>query len=291
MKKSILFPLFVYFYFFLTHGLAYAGPADEDSLAYTLEKAAGRGDIQEVRKLLEQESRFHDGDYYYGKIMAFVEAAKFGQHSIMRLLLQHGVKVDDVDDGGDFTALSAAASKGRLKTMCLLLDLSAQVNIAPDPGGNTPLMYAADHGQVEAMQLLLSHGAKVNTYNDNGRTALMYAADKGSLPAVKLLLKNKADVNLHPTEENIHHFIDTMAWSPLMFAAYQGHLPVVQYLLDQGANINAVGRDDTALTLALKRKSEPIVQFLVKKGAHINQRAKELAKDTPTFKAILNHKK
>ncbi len=269
MKNSIIASFFLCSCFFLTQSFALASPADEDSLAYTLERAAGRGDINEVRKLLGQESRFDNDDYYYGKIMAFVEAAQFGQHSIMRLLLKHGVKVDDVDDGGDLTALSAAASKGRLKTMRLLLDLGAQVNIAPDPGGSTPLMYAADHGQVEAMQLLLSHGAKVNAYDDNGRTALMYAAEKGSLPAVKLLLKNKADINLHPTEEEYHSFIDTMAWSPLMFAAYQGHLPVVQYLLDQGAHVNAKGNEGTAFLLACWKGHPAVAKLLFAKGAHI----------------------
>ncbi len=58
MKKHLLLLLFSCLYFFSTMPHTLASPADEDSLAYTLEKAAGRGDIGEVRKLLGQESRF-----------------------------------------------------------------------------------------------------------------------------------------------------------------------------------------------------------------------------------------
>ncbi len=246
--------------------------SDDDSPAYVVEKAAGRGNIKAVRTFLRQKKRYKADEYAWGKGLAFVAAAMHGHNNIVRLLLQHGVDVNfcNDNDGSDITALSAAAMEGHLSTMRILLAQKASVNKQSDPGETTALMYAAIYGQVKAMRLLLKHKAKVNIYEDNGRTALMYAAGKGSLPAVQLLLKYKADVNMHPSKEKSGDFIDTTAWPPLIFAAYEGHLPVVQLLLKHGAKVDAHGHGQTAFMMACKKNHLPIAKLLLAKGANIN---------------------
>ncbi len=261
--KDVYFVFCFCFLFLSSPLLSLAGPADDNSPAYALQKVAGRGDIKTVNKLLKQKENIDENEYLEGKTMAFVAAAQHGHANIVRLLLQQGVHIDAVEDGDDLTALSAAAANGRLAIMRMLIKLGANVNIKPDPGGSTALMYAAEKGQVKALQLLFAHAAKVNVYNDRGITALMLACYAGKLDVVKLLLKHGADVNLHPTEAQLNEFVDTQAFSPLMYAAANGHVAVVKELLVKGARLDAKDSDGrTALALAQKNGHAEITALL-----------------------------
>ncbi|CAG9981325.1 unnamed protein product [Clonostachys byssicola] len=85
--------------------------------------------------------------------------------SITEMLLKHGVTIPKT------SALHAAARFGQLDTMRLLLQHGADVNEV-DPNWNnwTPMHFAASKGQVDAMKLLEDSEAPSNSKDANGKT-------------------------------------------------------------------------------------------------------------------------
>ena len=68
----------------------------------------------------------------------------------MHWLLDHGARVDVVDDAGQ-TPLILAAAKGHLHTAEVLLDRGADIN-HQDIDGRTPLIAASESGRLETVQ-------------------------------------------------------------------------------------------------------------------------------------------
>lgn len=84
-------------------------------------------------------------------------AAEKGHESIVRVLLEHNVDVNDKDSSGS-TALHLAARNKHDGVLRLLLEGGADVN-APNANGWTAAHEAAETGNAAALSLLLSHGA------------------------------------------------------------------------------------------------------------------------------------
>lgn len=128
----------------------------------------------------------------------------------------------------------AAVDSGNVQSVRLLLGAGAAVD-RPGRGGETPLMRAARSVRVEAARLLLDARAGVDARDDRGITALMRAVGFGPrLEMVKLLLAAGADPNTG-TDSN----------------SYCQH---------------------TALTKAVRHRSQEIVRALLEAGADPNLR-------------------
>lgn len=123
-------------------------------------------------------------------IPPLVNAIEFGYLGAVKILLNHGVDVNQPDDSGR-TALLVANSSEKEDTAIIrhLLVRGAKPN-TKDNGGRTALMQAALHGFVESMKMLIDNGANVNDTEMAGWTALSDAAMSGNINAVKLLLQN-----------------------------------------------------------------------------------------------------
>ena len=101
------------------------------------------------------------------------------------------------------------------------------------------------------MQFLHFAGANVNARGDCCMP-LFLAAGEGRLPAVRYLLDQGAEVNAR------EEFGDTA----LTEAAYNGQLAVAKELLFRGAEANAVGREGTALDVAIIRNNTAVADLL-----------------------------
>jgi ankyrin repeat protein len=120
--------------------------------------AAERGDLEEVRRLVQQDHQLLD--------------ARCINH----------------------TPLTAAAGKGRLEVVRYLLDEGADINLRPT-GSPSPLGRACYWGHIEVVALLLARGAETAA-SDNVRTLLMAASSGGHTDIVKLLLAHGCgDIN------------------------------------------------------------------------------------------------
>ncbi|HLK61388.1 MAG TPA: ankyrin repeat domain-containing protein [Chthonomonadaceae bacterium] len=110
---------------------------------------------------------------------------------LVRLLLQHGAKIQTTDEAGT-TPLMLAAWFNAVESMKLLIGNGADVNVT-DKNGYTPLMMAASNGSVEATKLLLSRGADPKVKDSLGQTAQDKADMLGKTQVAQVLRASGAN--------------------------------------------------------------------------------------------------
>lgn len=128
---------------------------------------------------------------------ALMHAVKNGEVAAVKLLLERGAKVDIEDKGGS-TALSECvwtSVKDGAQKIRLLLDHGAKINQPMGEDHETALMTAASIGNLEIVKYLVEQGADVNARMTGGGSALAYAAIGGRVDVVKYLIERGADVN------------------------------------------------------------------------------------------------
>ena len=121
-----------------------------------------------------------------GRTAQLMVAAGHGDTDEVRKLLNEGAKVNDTDEHG-FTALMFAARNGKFATVHLLLEKGADVNARARVLGYTALMMAAAFGDVSIVADILAHGARINDKNADGVTALAFAVQANKPDIVKFL--------------------------------------------------------------------------------------------------------
>jgi len=88
------------------------------------------------------------------------KAAERGDVAEVRRLVATGVDVDGVD-ANKITALHFAAGNGHVEALKTLLQLSANIQAKTAAQGATPLHMAAAHGHEEALKTLLQLSANI----------------------------------------------------------------------------------------------------------------------------------
>jgi len=131
-------------------------------------------------------------------------AAKRGDASSLRKLLQDGVDANSVDAKG-VPAVAWATFAGDPETIKLLLDAGANVRNEKSLAHEALLIYLAEgmsrnRLQTEVIATLINAGAGVNATNNNGESALIFAIksyvpDEQKIEIVRLLLRGGADVS------------------------------------------------------------------------------------------------
>ncbi len=119
---------------------------------HNVSQAAGRGDLEAVRKLVEEDRA-----------------------------------LANVTGDGGWTPLHLAAQHGHLEVARLLLDHGANVHLrSVNRLENQALHAAATGGHTALVRLLLERGARVNARRQGGWTALHQAAQLGDLAVLEL---------------------------------------------------------------------------------------------------------
>ncbi|HEY0378629.1 MAG TPA: ankyrin repeat domain-containing protein [Pyrinomonadaceae bacterium] len=128
----------------------------------------------------------------------FIERARRGNASAVRLFLAAGMNVDARDrEGRTALMVSSGPGAGHADIICTLLGAGAAVN-ARDFGGKTALVTASGIVNAHVMKMLLDGGADVNVQTDDGFTPLMLAAQAGQANTVRVLL----DAGANPLFKN-----------------------------------------------------------------------------------------
>ena len=171
-------------------------------------------------------------------VPGIVHAAKWGQISAVRFLLERGADVDNVNDTAYNigSALLKASEAGHLEMVKLLLARGAKTDaVKVFQGTTTPLAAVAglypqevkEHHR-EIIVLLLDAGSDINAEDDNfkNRTNPSGRTRRHGSHYHKLLLGRGADVNhgAYPTRGN----------SALDEAAFNRRLDIVQLLMYGG---------------------------------------------------------
>lgn len=111
--------------------------------SFPLESAAGRGDLEMVRLLLELKAKV-DQTLELGKETALMAASRYGHLSVVELLLAYGADPDRQSSSG-YTALHNAGMGGHIAVAGLLLSHGANPNLQDERGRN-----ATDHARYHA---------------------------------------------------------------------------------------------------------------------------------------------
>jgi ankyrin repeat protein len=163
---------------------------DEDLQFGALQSAVHNDHIECLKQLCAVFNNPNAQSYLY-KRTALHWAAKLGRIEHVKILLEHGAKVDQANGSG-VTALHLAATHGHKDCVQFLFEHGAEVN-AQCNRESTALSMAV--GNIECVKFLLEHGAKVNVQDIYGYTPLHEAAIRGHFDSVKALLKKGADLN------------------------------------------------------------------------------------------------
>jgi ankyrin repeat domain-containing protein 17 len=188
------------------------------ALSRAIVAGARRGDLEEVRRLVQRERWLVDAVWQYWSPLT--AAAHDGHVEVVRYLLDEGAGIN-LRLHGRRAALSYACSEGRLEVVALLLARGARSTASDD--GWTPLMDAARKGHTDIVELLLAHreGEQLERQIINDRrTALHVACYDGHAGVVMLLLGAGADP----------HVVDSLGDTPLRYAVSRGRAECVALL-------------------------------------------------------------
>ena len=125
-------------------------------------------------------------------------AASRGDVEQLRRLIESRVNPNVADYDGR-TAMSLAASEGHINCIEYLLSQFAEVNPV-DRWDGTPLTDAIRHKHIQVQELLREHGAKLSASTDEAGLLCEYAA-KGNTEQLHELVRNGVDVNLGDYDE------------------------------------------------------------------------------------------
>jgi ankyrin repeat protein len=225
---------------------AEAAPASPRSQA--LFQAAGRGDLQSVRDILERSPSLIDQEDDAGWTAA-AYAAWSGNKTVYDYLLAQGAT----------TSVFTEAALGPLPELVRRLQANPLgVNARDARQGATPLIWAARTGNQAAVEYLLDVGADIDAQDRSGATALHAAVRRERLEITETLLSARADPSLQ----------DAQGRTPLHLAADSGSLQFCTLLVEAGAALEARdGGGNTPLHLAAAGGDFELCEYLVFVGA------------------------
>jgi ankyrin repeat protein len=150
-----------------------------------------------------------------------VAAAGAGRPAVVKLLIEHGARIEACD-WHKLTPLMHAAYNGHRDVAEILLNHGASPD--PEQGRLGALILAAERGHDHVIRLLAQRGANIDQADESGTSALIAAARNGHASTVKLLIACGANL----------HWTDHKDKSALRYAAERRHGEIVS-LLETGA--------------------------------------------------------
>ena len=188
------------------------------------------------------------------------EAARLGDESLLRLLMERGADVK----GAGVLALANAARANCVKCLEMLMENADRRTLTMSSAILSP-----PFGDALAVKALVERGVDANAREPKGNTLLMLAASSDATPVdtVRALIERGADVNAKSLEGN----------TALDFAKMSGSTPIVNMLVNAGAKEGAAlpysppnPKPAASIRAALER-SIPLLQnadaiFLQKSG-------------------------
>ena len=219
-----------------------------------------------------------------------------GKPEITQVLLDHGAKVDAVDNLGRTPLHNVSRGKydsneAGISVAQLLLRRGGNVN-RQSKYQRTPLHFASYNGKLDIAQVLLDHGAKVGAVDALGRTPLHNVSrgefdyKEAGISVARLLLQCGGDVNQQAKNQ----------WTPLHFASHNGKPEITQVLLDHGAKVGTVTNwsysalhEVSVGVYDSEEAGTSVAQLLLEHGANVNAKASgktpfDLASDRGRYK-------
>jgi ankyrin repeat protein len=252
-----------------------------------LAEAAGQGDLEAIRRLLDDGADIRYVRPHGYTVMIDVMHGRSiiddtGLLAVLWLLIDRGADLDAVSDYGE-SALSVVSRVGRFDAVELLLGSGA--NPAPlewtalhravalgtiaeikqrlDAGDDvaardrwerTPLLLSLQTGDIEKAEALLSAGGSLADRGRCGKTPLMYPLGNDDPAMLRWLLERGVDPNA----------TDDFGGTALIAAAGSGTAKCVRALLDAGADPNLASNTESPIRSAANLE---VAQMLAEAGA------------------------
>ena len=153
-----------------------------------LHAAAARGDVRQLRAILDDEATLTDVDLTAPDgTTALHAAASMGHADAVGFLISQGAGTEATGQDGA-TALMRAAAMGHLSAVTALLDGGASADTAHPFALSTALHFAAEMGHADIVSTLCAAGADADAAKSTGGTPLHTAADCDQPRAIRALL-------------------------------------------------------------------------------------------------------
>ncbi|MHB9146860.1 MAG: ankyrin repeat domain-containing protein [Candidatus Amoebophilus sp.] len=246
-----------------------------------LHQAAGKGDLEEARRLLEQgvDVNTRNKEEY----TPLHTAALNGQAELSELLIENGADVQARNAYGNRPIDVVFSEKGNLKTLEVLESHGARIFDTESYDhymywgihrGQEPPIDDADRllarsvraGNIEMANHLIDRGASLYTVTGLEHDSLMHdAVESGSLEMVKFLVEKGAPID----ERNDH------IGTPVHLAAWEGNIKIMDFLLsqyDSDMPLHQRGANNyTVLDIAARQGNLELAKFLVEQRAPVNR--------------------
>jgi ankyrin repeat protein len=200
------------------------------------------------------------GNRASGQTCPITLAAQNGSPEVMRVLVEHGASVTNVDGR---TAIIYAVLNGSLPTLEVMIQAGGDKNAA--------LTSAVAQEKPEVIKYLEGLGAVEDV------DPFLVAARRGDLAAIETALARRVDLEME----------DGGRRTAVMRAAMYGQSGVISRLAKAGANVNArfAIEFDTPLHMAVRGNHADAVRALAAAGANLNARADDNS-PTPVMEAV-----
>jgi ankyrin repeat protein len=235
-------------------------PEDEQKAVVALIRAAAQGNVDELRRLLDERGDLIDArGGGFDKETALHAAAAQNKAESVRLLLERGADVEVRDFPNNATALHFAAIRADLAIVRMLVETGADVNGIGDDYAVGVIGWATclRDTRADVADYLLRQGARMNVWS---AIALDRADDVRKLIAAEPGLLDARMSRNHRRRTALHH------------AAARNRPAMVRLLLELGADAKAADATGaSALTTAALDGSDPaVVAMLHEAGAPLD---------------------
>lgn len=217
-----------------------------------LEQALIFGHTNEVKRLLESGEVRPDEPFGTGTTPLEL-AALTNNVDAMRLLQQHGARLEDVRKKATVSLHLTAGENGELRSDELLARVKSV--LCGEGAGQTLLHLAARHGHLQVCRYLISERVDLNAAGEGMMTPLHVAALAGQAEVCRMLLEAGAD----PNKE------DEVKATPLVLAAQEGQVEACRVLLEAGAPVSS-----RVLYAAVASDTPAVLELLLRHGAEVN---------------------
>ena len=166
------------------------------------------GKVSVLKKLVEKGVKYSDKDLIFAAQGAFRKANKIDVFQYLTENLK--IKPTVTSESGDNVLHYIVAKNNQDDIITYFINKNVDIN-QENKEGNTPFMNAAGGKSFEVVEMMLPKVKNINAVNVKGESALLNAVKSGSPKSVDLLLSKGADLKIKDKEGNdlAYHLVES----------------------------------------------------------------------------------